>query len=83
MFTEEARGEVVNVGSNDETQVLTLAEIIIGYMGIDQPIKKFPAPEGSVLRRMPDISKIKRLTGWEPSTILEDGLEVTVRSYMQ
>ena len=83
MFTESARGEVVNVGSNDEVEVLKLAEIIIGYMGIDKPIEKFPAPEGSVMRRMPDITKIKNLTGWQPSTKLEDGLKITVGSYMQ
>jgi nucleoside-diphosphate-sugar epimerase len=51
-------------------------------MGVDQPIKKFPAPQGSVMRRMPDITKVKTLTGWEPTTTLEDGLRITVDSYI-
>lgn len=82
IFTPEAKGEIINVGSNDENTVEVLAEIIIKNMKIDKEIKKFPAPEGSVKRRMPDISKVKRLTGWEPRTSLEEGLKITVESYM-
>ena len=81
--SKDAVGEKVNIGSNDEVDVLTLAEIIIKNMGIDKPIIKHDAPEGSVKRRMPDISKIKKLTGWEPTTSLEDGLKKTVESYME
>ena len=76
---EEARGEIVNIGSNDETEVITLAEIMLEHLGIDKNlIIKNDAPEGSANRRMPDISKLKKLTGWEPTTDLYDGLKVTV-----
>ena len=79
MFTDKARGEIVNIGSNDEQKVLTLAEIILEYMNIDKEIEKYPAPSGSVNRRMPDITKIKKLTGWSPSTDLRTRSDGQVR----
>lgn len=83
IHNSQSIGEIINIGSNDETEVLKLAKIIIKYMGISKEIEKFPAPEGSVKRRMPDITKVKRLANWEPTTSLEDGLKITVESYMK
>lgn len=80
--SKSAVGEKINIGSNDEVEVLKLAEVIIQHMGIEQPIEKHDAPEGSVARRMPDITKIKSLTQWEPTTSLEEGLKTTVEWYM-
>jgi UDP-glucose 4-epimerase len=79
IHTGEARGEIVNIGSNEEKQVITLAEIILKHLGIDENfIIKNEAPLGSANRRMPDISKLKKLTGWQPTTNLYDGLKLTV-----
>jgi len=80
--SKSAVNEKINIGSNDEVEVLKLAEIIIRHMSIDKPIEKHDAPEGSVARRMPDITKIKSLTQWEPTTSLEEGLKTTVEWYM-
>jgi nucleoside-diphosphate-sugar epimerase len=35
-------------------------------------------PENDPLQRRPDISKAKRLLGWEPEVGLDDGLKTTV-----
>ena len=76
---KEAVGEIVNIGSNDEIKVLELAKIIMKEMDVDaEPFRK-EAPEGSANRRMPDITKIQELIGWEPTTTLEDGLKYTVQ----
>tara|TARA_R110001592_G_scaffold97090_1_gene278194 strand:+ start:829 stop:1698 length:870 start_codon:yes stop_codon:yes gene_type:complete len=80
--SKQAVNEKINVGSNDEVEVLRLAEIIIKNMGIDKPIEKHDAPEGSVARRLPDITKVKSLTQWEPKTSLEEGLKTTVAWYL-
>ena len=77
---KKAIGQIVNIGSNDEQTVLTLAEIILEHMQIDTPIKKHSAPQGSVNRRNPDITKLKQLTGWKPTTNLRDGLKITVEA---
>ena len=79
---EKARGQIINIGSNDEVKVIELAKIILNLMEVDvSPFRK-PAPVGSANRRMPDISKIQGLIDWEPTTSLEDGLKITVDSYM-
>ena len=80
IHSKDAVGEIVNIGSNDEQSILTLAEIILEHMKIDKPIEKHPAPVGSVNRRNPDISKLKQLTGWKPTTSLRDGLKFTVEA---
>ena len=80
--SKQAVNEKINIGSNDEVEVLKLAEIIIKNMGIDKPIEKHDAPEGSVARRLPDITKVKSLTQWEPKTSLEEGLKTTVAWYL-
>ena len=41
------------------------------------------APEGSVKRRLPDVSKIKRDTGWEAKVSLTEGLKKTLEWYLQ
>lgn len=83
IHSKAAVGEVVNIGSNDEQTILTLAEIILEHMNIDKPIEKHPAPVGSVTRRNPDITKLKQLTGWQPTTSLSDGLKFTVEASAQ
>ena len=80
--SKQAVNEKINIGSNDEVEVLRLAEIIIKNMGIDKPIENHDAPEGSVARRLPDITKVKSLTQWEPKTSLEEGLKTTVEWYL-
>ena len=78
-------GQTFNIGSNEETQVLDVANRILLEMGsphAEAIIDCRDAPSGSAKRRMPDIDKIKQYTGWEPKTSLEDGIKKTVRSYM-
>ena len=78
---KKAIGEIVNIGSNDEVDVLQVAKLIMKYMNVEQePICK-DAPVGSTNRRMPDISKIKSLIDWQPTTSLEEGIKKTVSWY--
>ena len=84
IHTKEAKGEIINIGSNEESKVIILAEIILDHLGIDKSlIVKNNAPLGSANRRMPDISKLKRLTGWSPKINLFDGLKLTVNYEQQ
>ena len=84
LYNPKSVGEIINIGSNDETAVIKLAEIIAKEMGIDpKTIIKEAAPEGSVNRRMPDIKKVRRLAKWKPKTNLKKGLAKTVKWYME
>lgn len=76
---ESAQGQVFNIGNDKETRIIDVAYTILKLMNIKETIKVFDAPTGSVSRRKPDISKIKKAIDWEPTTILEEGLAEVVR----
>jgi len=84
---KNAIGEVINIGTDVETTVLGLAEKIIRLSG--KKLKPEFIPYESfygksyedIRRRVPDVSKAKRLLGWEPKVPLEDGLRMTITWY--
>jgi len=67
-----AGGEVLNIGGEEEISILALARRVIAETASSSPIRLLPYadayPEGyeDVPRRIPDIGKIKSLTGWRP-----------------
>jgi len=73
-----ASGEVVNLGSNVETRIIDLAEIIRRLTDSGSTIEFHPLPADDPKRRCSDISKAKRLLSWEPKTGLEEGLQRTI-----
>ena len=74
---ENANGEVFNIGSNEEVSIRQLAERVIARTGSTSEIKLIPYDQAyeagfeDMRRRVPDVSKIKRVTGWEPTTPLD------------
>ncbi len=68
----------VNLGNPLEMTILEFAEHIKTAAGITAPIVFKPLPEDDPKRRRPDISKAKRVLGWEPKVGLEDGLRDTL-----
>lgn len=78
LITKKARNDDFNIGSEKETSVKELAAIIWKIAGRkeDLKFKHMPPFKDDVQRRVPDISKIKKL-GWEPKTDLETGLKIT------
>lgn len=67
--------EIINIGSNFEYSVLSVAKIILKELKINRKIHKMKAPVGSALRRVPDIRKIKKLTGWYPRIDIHQGIK--------
>lgn len=68
----------VNLGNPAEITILEFAERIRRLMGSELEIVFEPLPEDDPRKRRPDISKAKRILGWEPKVMLEDGLRDTV-----
>ena len=67
-----AVGEVVNIGSNEETTIHALAERVLAASGSAARIRAVPYatafPGGGfedMQRRVPDTAKLTRLTGWQ------------------
>jgi nucleoside-diphosphate-sugar epimerase len=78
---KRAHNKVVNIGSNEEVQVLEVATIIARMLDNYQQIQVYPAPIGSVLRRCPDTELLKSLIQVPDEPTLEDGIRKTLRYF--
>jgi len=67
----------VNLGNPAEMTVLQFAQAVQKVAGSNLPIRHEALPEDDPKRRRPDISKSKRILGWEPRVPLEEGLRKT------
>ena len=81
---EEAIGEIFNVGIDKPTNFVELAETIVKVAGTGRWEFAPFTPERQAQEPgdfYSDISKIKRIVGWEITTSLEEGLRKTVAYY--
>jgi len=75
---EAAFGEVINIGSQEECSILELAERVVSLTGSDSEVAMIPYNEAyeegfeDMHRRVPDISKIRELIGWQPGYRLDE-----------
>ena len=73
----------VNLGNPQEMTILEFAERIKRLTGTSAPLEFKPLPQDDPKRRQPDISKAKRVLGWEPKVGLEDGLRETIEYFQK
>lgn len=76
---QDATNEIFNIGGDKETTIKEVAETILRLMDKeDVELDLHPAPEGSTMRRWPDTTKLKSLTGFKQKVSLEEGLTKTL-----
>ncbi|CAG1012802.1 MAG: GDP-mannose 4,6-dehydratase [Anaerolinea sp.] len=79
--SEQAIGEVFNIGSNAEITIRGLAERVIARAGSRSEIvtipyeKAYEAGFEDMRRRVPDVSKIGRVIGWKPQIGLDETID--------
>ena len=79
-YHPQAIGQVFNIGSTEEVTIRELAERVIAATGSSSKIVYVPYEEAyapgfeDMRRRVPDLSKIHQLIGYEPRYTLEDTL---------
>jgi len=76
LWSEEK--EPVNIGNPAEMTILQFGHRIIELSGSRSQIVYKPLPVDDPKVRQPDISKARRLLGWEPKVALDDGLRSTI-----
>jgi UDP-glucose 4-epimerase len=77
----DACAETINIGSDVEISILTLAELIVGLTNSKSKIVfKPPLPEGDMARRQPDISRMRDLLDRD-LTSLESGISKLISHY--
>ncbi len=79
-----AIGEVFNIGSQEEISILDLAHRIQQVAGSTSEVSLISYEDAydigfeDMRRRVPDTTKIRQLTGWEPQYSLDDILKATI-----
>lgn len=68
----------VNVGNPHEWTILDCAKAVLKVTSSPSRIVYRPLPQDDPTQRQPDISKAKRLFGWEPKIDLETGLRLSL-----
>jgi dTDP-glucose 4,6-dehydratase len=73
----------VNIGNPVEFTILECARLVLKVTGSKSPIVNEPLPQDDPKQRRPDISKARRLLGWEPKIDLEQGLKLSIEYFKQ
>ena len=77
------KNETFNLGTGKETQIRDIAKLILNITGSKSKIKhKSMRSFDHVKQRKMDISKAKRMIGYNPSTPIEQGLEKTYEWFL-
>ena len=82
MFCNDASNKVIHLGNEEEISIKAVAIKIQEILNINTELKLGEAPEGSVSRRCPDITLMKKLINYEPKFSLEQGLKLTLNKYL-
>jgi UDP-glucose 4-epimerase len=76
--TDQAIGEVVNIGSTEEVSIDALAQLVKQRTGSNSPIVSIPYDQAyepgfeDMPRRVPAVEKLEKLTGFRPGIPLND-----------
>ena len=71
---DSADGEVLNIGSTDNIDIRTLAEVVRDEIDPELPIEHTDAREGDAEHTHADVSKARELIGYEPSRDIREGI---------
>ena len=73
--------EILNLGNSSPISLKEMIEVIGKVVGVEPKIKELPMQPGDVDRTYADISKAKKLIGYEPKTTFEQGIKNFVEWY--
>jgi dTDP-glucose 4,6-dehydratase len=81
---EKVVGQTINLGTGRHQTILEVANAVRQAINpANSPIKLIGDRPGQVFRHTCDASKAKQLLDWEPRTSFEEGLERTIRWYLE
>ena len=72
-----------NIGNPVEWTILECAREIQKLLGVEGEITFRPLPQDDPKQRRPDITKARRLLGWEPRVMLREGLGRSLAYFQQ
>ncbi len=75
--------EPVNLGNPEEYTIIELAGKIIDMTRSSSGLSFHALPADDPVKRRPDISRARKLLGWQPAVALEDGLRDTIPYFVE
>ncbi len=82
MFSPNTKGEVVNIGSQEEHSVLEYVRAVKKITNSESKIVfSEKLPEDDPMKRRPNIEKAKKILNWKPKIHLEEGLQIAIKYY--
>ena len=87
MNRQQAAGKVYNIGSTEEITIEALADKVIELTASKSKKKFVPyevaygRPIEDMMRRVPNLERIKKTIGWEPKTNLTEALQVIIKNF--
>ena len=73
--------EPTNIGNPNEFTVRQLAELVVELTGTKSQIEMRPLPTDDPKVRQPDISRARKMLGWEPVVELREGVRKTIEYF--
>ena len=75
--------EPVNIGNPREMTIKEFADEIIRITGTKSGIEYRPLPEDDPKVRQPDITRAKKILGWQPQIDFDEGIRETIEYFRQ
>lgn len=77
-------GEVYNIGGHNERTNLLVVKTILKELGKSESLITYVTDrKGHDMRYAIDPTKIRRELGWEPTTMFDDGIKITIKWYLE
>jgi UDP-glucuronate 4-epimerase len=73
--------EIINLGESETVELSRLISLIADTLGVEPRIELLPIQPGDVHRTYADISKARRVLGYDPQTSIEEGIPRFVEWY--
>ncbi len=80
---EASRGQIINLGYGKDISMNALMQTICDYMGYTGEWERRESRTSDVRKLCADISKARKLIGFEPEMEFEEGIRVTLDWYMK
>lgn len=77
-FKADAGGVVLNIGTGKPTSIRDLAYMMIKLYGLDLKPIYAPPRKGDIMHSYADVSRARKVLGWEPRIGLEEGLKMLI-----
>lgn len=78
LYSGEIRSQTVNVAAGRGSSLLDLVSYIGSALGVTPKLRVEPTRPGEITRYVADISRARRLLGYEPQVFLEEGVRRAV-----